>query len=221
MPNKYAEAFEARALEMTNNPSRREFLYYMMSIENIESILEHGILSHEKAAEIAPKHEDISDSEVQNRRDNKRLPNGRSIHQCANVYFNARNAMLYREKIEVGLDKLCVVRLSYKIVDTPGVVFSSQNAATSKASFFTDPEEALQKLDFTAIFGRLESASNEKKPVLQAEVLIPDSINPSFIEDIIVGTETLKDGLQYALGEFGYENVPVRVNRYMFFERNK
>lgn len=68
MPNKYAEAFEARALEMTNNPSRREFLYYMMSIENIESILEHGILSHEKAAEIAPKHEDISDSEVQDRK---------------------------------------------------------------------------------------------------------------------------------------------------------
>ena len=69
------------------------YLYNITSIENLESILIHGILSKNKVSNLT-RHIDISNAEVQHRRDNVVLPNGKMLHDYANLYFNPRNAML-------------------------------------------------------------------------------------------------------------------------------
>lgn len=160
-----------------------------------ESTFENGILSHERAQ--ANTHIDISNQDVQRRRENKLLPNGKTIHQCANLYINARNAMMFQKSHE-NLDNLCVLRVKYDVIDLPNVVISNKNAAAKDASFFT-PIEALAKLDFEKIFSESwaeEEAGENLKQIMMAEVLIPDKVDNSMIDSILVGSEKAKERVQ-------------------------
>ncbi len=70
----------------------KEF-HYITHIDNLKSICEKGILSYNRANKLA--HISIAMQEVQNRRDNKQVPGGRPLHEYVNLYFCARNPMLY------------------------------------------------------------------------------------------------------------------------------
>ena len=70
-------------------------LYYITHINNVPSILEHGILSHERVlAEKIPYIHIYAEEIVANRRE-KQTPDGRSLWKFANLYFQPRNPMLY------------------------------------------------------------------------------------------------------------------------------
>ena len=88
----------------------REF-QSIMPIENIPSVLEHGILSNERALTL--KHQSVAMQEVQDRRDKKKVPGGLKLHQYANLYFHARNPMLYKRKDEAI--RICVLRISTEV----------------------------------------------------------------------------------------------------------
>ncbi len=81
-------------------------LQCIMPLDNIPSVLEHGILSYERAAKL--KHHSVAMPEVQDLRDKKQVPRGLKLHQYANLYFHARNPMLYKRKNE----DICVLRIS-------------------------------------------------------------------------------------------------------------
>lgn len=55
-----------------------EELHYITPINNIPSILQHGILSHKRADRM--DHETVALQEVQDRRKDKRLPTGKRLH---------------------------------------------------------------------------------------------------------------------------------------------
>ena len=69
-------------------------LHCIMPIDNINSVMTHGILSHERAAKLP--HRSVALQPVQDRRDQKQVPGGLKLHQYANLYFHARNPMLYK-----------------------------------------------------------------------------------------------------------------------------
>ena len=69
-------------------------LHYITPIENLPSILEKGILSHKLASKIP--HLSVALDVIQERRKNKIIPRGRPLHDYVNLYFDARNPMLYR-----------------------------------------------------------------------------------------------------------------------------
>ena len=82
-------------------------LHCIMPIANIGSVMAHGILSYERAARLA--HHSVALQPVQDRRDQKHVPGGLKLHQCANLYFHARNPMLHKRLAEA--DELCVLRV--------------------------------------------------------------------------------------------------------------
>ena len=68
-----------------------------------------GILSHRFADKVP--HESVAMQEVQDRRMNKIVPGtGKRLHDYANIYFCARNPMLYKRKDTHT--ELCVLRIS-------------------------------------------------------------------------------------------------------------
>lgn len=67
-------------------------LHYITAIANVPSILENGILSHALAQAIP--YESIAERGVQDRREAKAVPGGRTLHEYANLYFDAHNPML-------------------------------------------------------------------------------------------------------------------------------
>jgi hypothetical protein len=77
----------------------------IMPIANIASVLQHGIVSNEHAEKV--QHVSVALQPVQDRRHGKQVPGGLRIHQYANLYFHARNPMMYKRKEQV--DELCVL----------------------------------------------------------------------------------------------------------------
>ena len=64
-------------------------LYYVTHIENIPSIISHGILSHQLIEDRDIKYKAIYDIEIVGNRKQKKTPDGHSLWDFANVYFQA------------------------------------------------------------------------------------------------------------------------------------
>lgn len=55
----------------------------IMPMENILSVMTHGILSHEQASRLA--HASVAMEAIQEKRDKKHVPGGLKLHQYANL----------------------------------------------------------------------------------------------------------------------------------------
>jgi len=109
----------------------REF-HHITAFANIPSILEVGILSHDRCT--ARRLVDISDAEVQGRRSQLVVAGGRRLHAYACLYVDARNAMLSRLLYE-GRDDLAVVAVDVGVLDIEGAIVTDRNAASGVALF--------------------------------------------------------------------------------------
>jgi len=201
-----------------NRTDLRE-LHNIAHFANLPSILTHGILSHNRARKRNPT--SIANQEVQEIRHSKSVPGGRPLHDYANLYISARNAMLYKvlglpespppSHITVG-----VLSVNTKVLDLPSVVITDRNAAASLSLFLPSPS-GLEKLDKAMIFARYWTDEDpivemNKRESMMAEVLIPDQVNPSFIEGLHVCCEEAK----LAASGMGL-GIPVKVSRHLFF----
>ena len=118
------------------NRNELEELHYITAIRNVPSIMSEGILSHKRAKKI--NHNSVAMEEIQDRREKKVVPGGRSLHEYVNLYFHARNPMLYvRQSQHIDLCILCV---STQILDLPGVVIADRNASSDYARFAPAPK---------------------------------------------------------------------------------
>ncbi len=187
--------------------------YYIAPIENVPSILKHGILSHTLAMPLKPT--SLAMAEIQELRQIKQIPGARRLHEYANLYFDAHNPMLC--KIQRKNDVICVLRIDASILELPGVIISDHNAACNIARFFT-VEQGLNLLNKDRIFAPFwthpgDPIDKEKhKHEKCDEVLIPDKIESRFILNSYVANET-------ALLNFQKLNIglPVLIKSDIFF----
>lgn len=81
----------------------------IMPLENIPSVLKRGILSNERAAKVP--HYSVAMEVVQERRESRQIPRGLKLHQYANLYFHARNPMLFKKKRKRQICASCASQL--------------------------------------------------------------------------------------------------------------
>jgi hypothetical protein len=157
---------------------------------NVSSILQYGILSHTRAEKI--DHQSVAMNEILERRQNKQIPGARKLYDYANLYFDAHNPMLSR--LRDKNDNICVFRISSKVLDLPGVIISDCNAASDKVRFFP-VADGLRALDKNRIFARSWKHRDDFMEELRhksekcAEVLVPDSVGPSYTTGAIVANQ--------------------------------
>jgi hypothetical protein len=183
----------------------------IMPLENIPSVLRLGILSHERAATV--EHYSVAMEEIQERRDLKRVPGGLKLHQYANLYFHARNPMLFKRKDTAG--SLCVLRISIEVRHIKGVVIADRNASSDYVRFLHPSQEAV--LDYDAIFAMDWRNPNQfeyfaRKSKKCAEILVPNCVEPRFLAGAYVADQAAADKLQ----TFGF-SLPITINQEMFF----
>jgi hypothetical protein len=82
---------------------------------------------------------------VQDKRDQKQVPGGLKLHQYANLYFHARNPMLFKRLNEAA--ELCVLRVSTQVLVLDGTVISDQNAASDYVRFLHSSQWRLLAFD--------------------------------------------------------------------------
>ena len=124
-------------------PQRVKELHCIMPIVNAYSVMQHGILSHERAAKL--KHHSVAMEEIQERRDKVQIPGGMRLHHYANLYFNARNPMMFKRKDQE--DSLCVLRVSRDVLGLECVVLTDQNASSDYVRFLSQAQIRLINLD--------------------------------------------------------------------------
>jgi hypothetical protein len=115
----------------------------IMPIGNIPSVMAHGILSHERASKLA--HASVAMETIQEKRDKKHVPGGLKLHQYANLYFHARNPMLFKRKDQAA--DLCVLRVSTEVRNLAGVVFADSNASGDYVRFLSPAQWQLLHFD--------------------------------------------------------------------------
>jgi hypothetical protein len=194
------------------DPRVKEF-QCIMPIENVPSVIKHGILSNERANKVS--HKSIALQEVQERRDGKQVPGGLRLHQYANLYFHARNPMMFKRKDQCAA--LCVLRISLDVLKLEGVVISDSNASSDYARFLHPSQWKL--LNFDDIFSMDWRHPNDPiayyrhRSIKCAEVLVPHRLPPEFID----GAYVLNGAVANQLTALGFP-LPSATDRVLFFQ---
>lgn len=192
--------------------SRVVELHYITPIANLPSIMERGILSLVIAEPLEP--ESVADPDVQDIRDGKHVPNGRPLHEYVNLYFDARNPMMYRRLKHKS--RIAVLRVDPQILDSGRVVIADGNAASNGTRFYPSPT-GLAALDEDRVYAESWTDQDrwayfEKKRQRCAEVLVPDVVPVEYV----LGCYACDDDVRANCAELA-PSVEVKVRKHVYF----
>ncbi len=189
-----------------------DYLYHMTYIDNLASIIQNGVLSHNEAYRKGLIEADISDPNVQDIRANTVDPfYDRPLHDYVPLYFSPRNPMLYRRR-EIQ-ENIVILGLDPRLLSEPNIIFTDGNAAAS-GTFFYIGISMLGNLPWNSIRARSWTDIEDGKRIKCAEVLVPSRIEPSRIQVVFCYSdkhrETIITAKQGTL-------IIGRVNRDLYF----
>lgn len=190
-------------------------LYYITHINNLPSIFQHGILSHQQVIERGLSPTPIYNAEIVARRQQRSTPNGRSLWEYANLYFQARNPMLYKVLSETNKHNVVILGIKPRVLDTEGALIALGNAAHSLTEL-VDVKTGLQVInrDYWSILNsdwwKTEDGTKRK---IMAECLIPEAVPPTEIHSVYVVSQEISECIRRQLS-----SVEVVVEPHMFFQ---
>ena len=193
------------------NPRVTEF-HCIMPLENIPSVLGLGILSNERAANLP--HYSVALEVVQEKRHLKHVPGGLKLHQYANLYFHARNPMLFKRKDAAAA--LCVLQVSIESIHIDGVVVTDRNASSDYVRFLHPSQAGL--LDYAAIFASDWRHPNDPIAYYRhrsqkcAEILVPHCVEPKYLTGAYVADQSVASKLK----SLGFD-LAITIDSQMFF----
>ena len=193
-------------------------LHYITHFDNIISICREGIISHNRAESIP--HSSVASEVIQDRRKSKCVPGGRHLHDYVNLYFHGRNPMLFKLRHDYGYSELCVLSINPLILDIPGVVITSCNAASDYV-LFRPASEGLDIVDEVLVFARYWTHQDQyeqwrRASIKCAEVLVPDNVDREFIAKAYVSCSDSRITLERIIKDAG-QTLNVEINPYLFF----
>lgn len=191
-------------------------LFYITHIDNLSSILSLGVYSHEKIKDREVHSTPIYATNIVTRRGKKTTPNGRNLWSYANLYFQPRNAMMYRVVHEKGYANLAVVGIKTNILNENDVYITDGNAAHDSTQFYP-PNKGLDvlKKQWSIIQNQWWNRDDGSKRKIMAECLIPNQVNPDNIQAVYVANNSTREKAQGILGD---SNIPISTQPDMFFQ---
>lgn len=197
-------------------------LHYLVAAANVPSILRHGILSHNRAAGIL--HVEIADEDVIRRRSQRRIPGGLPLHDYVNLFFNGRNAMLFRRLRDpdparrLAPQEMVILAISPRVLDVAGVVITDINAAAEEEPRWYTVQEGLAQLHKEEIFATYWTDADpwekrRKRQRMMAEVLVPNCVASTLVSAAHVVSEAAAQSLSLVA-----PTLRVTIKPGMFFQ---
>jgi len=198
---------------------RINLLFYITHINNLPSILEKGILSHAKVVEENLEYTPIYAEDIVTGRESKTTPNGKSLWSFANLYFKARNPMLYRVICEKNVNEIAIIGVGPGILNRDDIFITTGNAASYNTEILTAKEGKkiipnIRKI-INIEFWNLEDGSKRK---IMAECLIPDAVPPRYVQTIYVSDHETSKKVKSLVSRI---DIPVVVEPDMFFQPSR
>ena len=194
-------------------------LYYITHIDNLPSILEKGILSHERIESDLVQSTRIYNTEIVNIRKEKNTPAQKSLWSYANLYFQPRNPMMYRVVHEKGVADLAVLSVAKEVLQTSGAFITDGNAANIPTQFYL-PSNGLKTLQqqWAIVQNEWWNTLDGSKRKIMAECLIPNSVRPEFINSVYVANEETRRRVSKMISS---RSIAVIPEPKMFFQPNR
>ena len=170
------------------------YLYYITHKQNIESILENGILNFYDAKKLNTNHIDISHPEVQSQREKVEEHYSRKIHEYTPLYFNPKNPMS-RLRWNDYKNALCFLQVSVSALADGEFLISDGNAASPVTKFYKSLDQ-LDLLPWDVINAKYWKDLDDGSRKRCAEVLIYPKIKPEHIKSIFCFSIDTKNYLE-------------------------
>ncbi|ANV82930.1 hypothetical protein AWQ21_00060 [Picosynechococcus sp. PCC 7003] len=195
------------------------YFYHMTHHTNITSIFNYGLLSHKKASHDFINKKDISNQNVQEIRNSKKIVCGDNtydirLHDCVPFYFNPRNAMLYSRK-EMQRD-IIFLGVNTSVFAKTTSFFTDGNAASADTLFYYQTKD-LDKLPWDVLKSSRWNNKIDGRRKMCSEVLIKDQVEVDYISTIICNNEIIR---QKIIGKIPFafrHHVKVVVDHSFYF----
>lgn len=189
-----------------------EYLYHMTHKDNIENVLNNGLLSHNMARNDGFIKTDIADNQVNDRRSKREPIFGRSIHEYVPLYFNPKNPMLFvRNNME---DDIVIIAVESRVMTMENSLFTNGNAAATSTSFYLDLED-LKNLDWKCIQADYWNDFPDGKRIRCSEVLVFPKIEISDIARIYCNDASTANFVKSKVSDSSH--IKVNVNNDFYF----
>jgi hypothetical protein len=194
-------------------------IFHMTDRNNLQNILLHGLQNHYNTY----KQVDISNQEVNARREKIERIYGHKIHDYVPFYFNPRNAMLYRNRSNA---RVIILGLDVRVIKDHrnGFLISNRNASADEAKFSKNLPDLQDPnfINFDDVFSprwcNNGIANNDIKQKMMAEILINDVVYSRYIRSIYVKDQISKKAIEGQLaGDLKMYNINVIVDPAKFF----
>lgn len=176
-------------------------LYYITHIDNVPSILKHGILCHQIIEEESIAFTPIYNKDIVSRRAQRLVSSGKNLWAFANLYFKARNPMLYKVAHDKPLDEIVVLGIRRDAMNIKGALIADGNAANSPTTII--PRSKIEKVQLDEIIENTQkewwNQEDGSKRKIMAECLVPERIASDYIDTIYTPNLNAKDKLESIL----------------------
>lgn len=167
-------------------------LFYVCHIDNISSILNLGILSHNVAHKEGLVRNDISDQSVNSLRNRFEKSLGGNIHDFAPLFLHLRNSTFFRWCKSEDKNNLILLKVNPHILLADNVAFSDGNAAVRTTKFYQNIDD-FNKLNWQVIKDDYWTNYPDGKRIKCSEVLVQHKIPLYYVNELLVYSEETLD----------------------------
>lgn len=201
-------------------PKQITQLFYITHIKNLPSILTRGILSHGQVEEEGVPYEPIYDEDIVKGRRERHTPDGRSLWSFANLFFQPRNAMLYRVLLSRRVEDVVVLGVRPEVLSHLDIYVSLGNAASYSSDLVPSGQVKKAMTEIRRWIDNdwwTEEIGLKRK--MMAECLVPDVIDPELIQAVYVGSHDAAGAVRKTLASCSVGRTPPAVvpEPHMFF----
>ena len=187
-------------------------LYHMTHIDNLVSILEHGLFAHNNLYQ----QQDISNQSVNARRGRIEPIYNRSIHDYVPFYFNPRNAMLYKTQRQYR-HKMVILGFDSNILLGKNTLFTNANAAVSNTRFSNKLED-LKTINWNLVFSTSWNGyPPHVKQIMMSEVLVHAHVSLDNLESINCSNSFIQNAIEKDLKKQVVNIISVTTDHSLFF----
>jgi len=158
----------------------------------------------------------IYDSSIVSMRQHKSTPQGQSLWNYANLYFQPRNPMMYRVICEQDKQNLAVIGIKPAVLESADGFVTDGNAANNETQFFpVDTGLKMLKQQWKIIESDWWKREDGSKRKIMSECLVPERIRPELIHSIYVANDSAQQNVERVLGG---TKIPIVRDSHMFFQ---
>ena len=201
------------------------YAYHFSSIENLDSIIELGLLSTNQKLQRGVTHVDVAAAGIQCRRGAMEVPGseGRHVHDYVPFYFAQKTPMQLSVILKKNVDQqfLIYFAVPLRIIDSrQGVFFTSASANTDiPPPFFCSAEsDRLGDLNWGIIdHNKWKYPDDNERHQKMAELLVPDLVSMADVAYIVAWNDGFAQIIRDRFAEKGVPCPNVVCNSWHYY----